>query len=234
MHMPSQKIDILSPHLDDAAFSSWQQIEKLGTRVVTLFAGTPDDPTPSKWDRSTGFDNAHTIMAERISENTKALAIGWTESLDLKYIERAYRDNPPTPIEIADNIEKLSQPNALFIAAAGLGRYGRSHDDHVITRSVGKELLQRGRDVTFYVDIPYMLPLLHMHRWPERLPLDSIKKQLDMDLEIESCELTADEQMRKLQAARTYVTQFKRTNRAAFGAFSRKSTYKWEALIHPK
>ena len=227
-------IDILSPHLDDAAFSSWHQIEKLGSRVLTIFTGIPDDPTPSKWDLSTGFTSSHDVMNARIQEDEQALAIASTEALNLNFLEREYRDTPPSVAEIADRVESMSSRDALFIAAAGIGRYGRIHVDHIITRKVGLELLNRGQNVNFFVDIPYMLPVLRMSHWPERLPVERIKQEFDLDVEVEPVELTGDEQRRKQEASRTYKTQFTRTNRAAFGALSRDSAYRWEALIRPK
>lgn len=228
------EIDVLSPHLDDAAFSSWYQIEKLGSRVLTVFTGIPDDPMPSKWDLSTGFNSSHDVMSARIRENERALAVASTEAVNLDFLEREYRDIQPSITEIADRVESVSSRDALFIAAAGIGKYGRSHVDHVITRQVGRELLDRGRNVSFFVDIPYMLPIMRMRHWPERLHIEEIKQELDLDIEIEPVELTEDEQRRKQEASRTYETQFARVNRAAFGALSRNSTYGWEALIHPK
>ncbi len=228
------KIDLLSPHLDDAAFSSWHQVEKLGSRVLTIFTGIPDDPTPSKWDLSTGFNSSHDVMSARIRENERALAVASTEAVNLDFLEREYRDTQPSIAEIADRIESVSSHDALLIAAAGIGKYGRSHVDHVITRQVGRELLARGRNVSFFVDIPYMLPVMRMSHWPERLQIEEIERELDLDIEIEPVELTEDEQRRKQEASRTYETQFARTNRAAFGALSRNNAYRWEALIHPK
>lgn len=228
------RIDLLSPHLDDAAFSSWHQVEKLGSRVLTIFTGIPDDPTPSKWDLSTGFNSSHDVMSARIREDEQALAIASTEAVNLDFLEREYRDTQPSIAEIADRIESVSSRDALLIAAAGIGKYGRSHVDHVITRRVGRELLDRGRNVSFFVDIPYMLPIMRMSHWPERLPVEKIKQELDSDVEIEPIQLTQDEQHRKKEASRTYETQFARTNRAAFGALSRNSAYRWEALIRPK
>ncbi len=230
----SQGVEVISPHLDDAAFSSWHQIEKIGSRVLTIFTGIPDDPAPSKWDLSTGFDSSHDVMRARIQENERALAISSTEAVNLDYLEREYRNVSPTAAEIADGIEAVSLGGASFIAAAGIGKYGRSHIDHVITQEVGRELLGRGRDVSFFVDLPYMLPIMRMDHWPERLPVEKIKRELDLDVEVESCELSEEEQMRKKEASRAYETQFARTNRAAFGALSRNSAYRWEALIHPK
>lgn len=227
-------VEVISPHLDDAAFSSWHQIEKIGSRVLTVFTGIPDDPTPSKWDLSTGFDSSHDVMRARIQENDKALVISSTEAVNLDYLEREYRDTSPSVVEIADRIEAVSLHEASFIAAAGIGKYGRSHIDHVITREVGRELLERGRVVSFFVDLPYMLPILRMDHWPERLPVEKIKRELDLDIEVKYHELSEDEQMRKKEAARAYETQFTRTNRAAFGALNRNSAYRWEALILPK
>jgi len=227
-------VEVISPHLDDAVFSSWRQIEKIGSRVLTIFTGIPDDPTPSKWDLSTGFDSSHDIMRARIQENEKALAISSTEAVNLDYLEREYRDVPPSTAEIADRIEAVSPSGTSFIAAAGIGRYGRSHIDHVITREVGRELLGRGREVSFFVDLPYMLPIIRMDHWPECLSVEKIRRELDLDVEVESCELSEEEQTRKKEASRAYETQFARTNRAAFGALSRNSAYRWEALIHPK
>lgn len=87
---------VLSPHLDDALFSAHSLITESvrgsgSTSCWTVFAGVPDDPTPTDWDRRCGYDDARELVEDRRAEDMSAFAEipGVTvEHLDM--LERAY------------------------------------------------------------------------------------------------------------------------------------------------
>jgi LmbE family N-acetylglucosaminyl deacetylase len=225
--------NVLSPHLDDAALSCWHQLELPDSQVTTVFAGIPDHGTPSAWDKLTGQTDARAVMALRRSENERALRDVPATIVNLDYLDRPYTSEPRDVVEMADAVESTSNTDASFIAAAGIGRYLRHHPDHVTTRDIGLELLGRGREITFYADLPYMLPARNFRDWPSRLSSERIKRALDLSVTIEPHELTPQEQQRKQAAVRAYSSQWKMVNALALGALKKPAAYQWEVLIRP-
>lgn len=225
--------NIVGPHLDDPVLSCWDQIEQPDSVVTTVFAGIPDDPTPSSWDKLNHQTNAVEAMLARHRENDVALN-GISKIVNLTYLERLYRDSPPNPKDIADNIETSNNPTTRFFIGSGLGRARKEHEDHRIVGEVGRELLGRGLDVVLYVDIPYMLPVINLKNWPKHLNAEKIKRALDMDVLVDPVELSAEQQRRKREAVGAYKTQLTMTNIMFYGALSRPGTYKWEVLLRPQ
>src|SRR5215469_16341377 len=88
--------NIVGPHLDDPVLSCWHQIEQPDSVVTTVFAGIPDDPTPSSWDKLNHQTNAIEAMLARHRENEVALD-GISKVVNLTYLERLYRDGQPNP-----------------------------------------------------------------------------------------------------------------------------------------
>ncbi|MCS6711634.1 glycosyltransferase [Brachybacterium sp. EF45031] len=89
---------VLSPHLDDALFSAHTVLrDSVRTaRTVqawTVFAGAPEDPTPTEWDRRCGYDNAQSLIRDRRAEDLAAFAnLPEVEVRHLDMLERAYSD----------------------------------------------------------------------------------------------------------------------------------------------
>lgn len=225
----SKKIVILSPHLDDAVFSCWYQIIKQNTQVITIFAGIPKDKTPSSWDLSLGQTDAQKGVRLRRKENTDALRATKTKILNLNNLDNSYRKSPPSIIEIADKIDSIIPRSATIIAPAGLSKYQRKgHEDHVLVRLVALELMNRGRQVKFYADIPYMLPKYILPNWPKRIFKKMIEYKLGMKVKIEPVELLHKQQLIKQSACEAYKTQFN-----YFPVFKQPGAYRWEVIIRP-
>lgn len=79
---------VLSPHLDDAAFSASALLESPLVEVWTVFAGEPTDSTPTEWDERCGYDNAQQLIRDRRAEDARALSD--TNHRQLDFAERAY------------------------------------------------------------------------------------------------------------------------------------------------
>lgn len=222
--------DILAPHLDDAVLSCWHQIEA-GTRVITLFAGTPENSGVRAWDRMTTSADPQETLQSRIAENAASLQDTPSTAINLPYLDFQYKHPMRNADEIASTVLGAVDDFRPIIAAAGIGKYFRQHPDHITTRKVAESLLARGLGISFYVDLPYMLPVRDFNDWPERLPKERIKKVLGMNVEIESHELSTEQQQRKIEAVKAFKSQLRMVNALAFGALAKPEAFRWEATI---
>ena len=229
------KTDILSPHYDDAVLSAWHQIEGPNTRVITVFGGSPENNKTGFWDKnSTQMNGADTIKL-RQAENQDALKNTTTSALNLSFLEIQYAlFGKRNLIEIMDTIEEVVTKNAAIIAAAGLGRFLKFHMDHIDTRKVALGLLDRGHDVSFYADIPYMLPKNDFDHWPEKISVEKAQRILGVPLTIEPYELSSEQKMRKQLAVQAFSSQIPSINKSFNNALDNPETYRWEAIIKPK
>lgn len=168
-------------------------------------------------------------MNLRRHENEEALHTTSTEITNLDFLDSPYRSVAPSIIEIADRIEDNTPSDALVIASAGIGRYRKGHADHILIRKVAQTLIERGRHVVFYADLPYMFPKIFFKNWPSRMFKRKIERELGMKIDIEPFELSPEQQMRKQTACQAYKTQFQ-----AFHAFKKPGAYRWEVIIYPK
>jgi len=223
---------VVAPHLDDAVLSAWHQIEQAGSQTLTLFAGIPNDPSPSWWDKATGQANAQTTMHLRRAENAAALAVTSTVVTNLHFLDRPYVQGARDIQAMADAVELNVLRHAQLIVAAGIGTLLRRHPDHITTRMTGLALRQRGRAVSFYADIPYTLPIHRFAEWPRRLPVEKLKRLFNADISVEIVELNKAQQTRKQAAVKAFATQFRLVNMLALGALQKPAAYRWEALIH--
>jgi len=225
---------IISPHLDDAVLSCWHRLEQPDTQVVTVFTGIPTQRKPSAWDTATGFRTPEETMNARIKENLVALRSTPSVAVNLEYIDHAYRDSPLDINRITEDVLHAAHDDAVFIAAAGVTQYLRKpHPDHEATRAVGKRLMELGRTVLFYADVPYILPRFRHVGWHERLPIEGIKKKLGLDVVSEPYELSEVQQARKWQAVHTYSSQFSLLNEGSRHALVKSEVYRWEVIFRP-
>lgn len=225
---------ILSPHLDDAVLSCWHRLERPGTQVVTVFAGIPLQHVVSDWDAASGFRTPSEAIHTRRLENLAALRHTPSTAVDLDFVEHAYATNPPDIDQIAESVLRSTSRDAAFVAAAGLSLYLRkTHPDHETTRAVGKRLMDLGRTVLFYADIPYILPRFRYTDWPARLSLDGVKKRLGVDVASEPYELSEEERSRKRQALQAYRSQVPLLLSGYRHALARPEAYRWEVIFRP-
>ncbi len=145
---------VVSPHLDDAVLSAWLVLDSKQPRVVTCFAGLPDD---------TG--GAGLVHARR-RENAAALAALGCEDVPLDLLDRRYRPNVPQA-EVTRELAAALLPTldgAVDVwMPVGLGR----HADHVTARKATVQALRaipvcRGHA---YADLPYA----SLRGWPSWL-----------------------------------------------------------------
>jgi len=176
----------LSPHFDDVIFScggtlAVQVSNGLHPLVITVFGGIP----PQGWEispyayqvqREMGATNlnAEAFVVNRRKEDASALDYLQADYLWLDYFDAIYRGNPayytskdeliggevhPADIgierQLAQALLALHQrlPDTVWYAPLGIGR----HVDHQIVASAADRLIQRGANVKFYEDFPYVL-----------------------------------------------------------------------------
>lgn len=175
----------LSPHLDDAVFSTGGTIavqvsNGLRPLVMTVFAGVPPaghqlSPFALDVQRRMGFRENPTVAVEaRRKEDAAALDFLGCDYLWLDYLDAMYRGNPGyyanneqliggevnsadlvIDRQLAEDLLTLQErlPDAVWYAPLAVGR----HVDHQIVSSAADRLVQRGTNVKFYEDFPYVL-----------------------------------------------------------------------------
>ncbi|MFT8396063.1 hypothetical protein [Propionibacterium sp.] len=82
---------VLSPHLDDALFSASEVIRRgKNVEVWTVYAGEPDPPVTTTWDKNAGFADSRAQMAARTKEDILAYASTGVAIRRMPYLEDAY------------------------------------------------------------------------------------------------------------------------------------------------
>ena len=201
---------VLSPHFDDAVLSCWHVLSsERDVVVVNVFAEPPPPGTPlTRWDRLTGAFDPVERVHERIAEDAAALALVGRTAVALPFVERQYAGTLP-PLE--DVVTALTALDAAEVfAPAGIG----DHSAHVLVRDAA---LQLDRRLTFYADIPYATAF----GWPAWVSGGERAALLDVDADWEEAleamradyrpraiRLSPEQQGRKVEAMRTYRTQF--------------------------
>lgn len=226
------KTDIISPHYDDAVYSSWHAINNQA-RVVTVFGGYPKDELPSDWDISTGFSNSREAIEAREGENNAALRPTGALSLNLPFKDTVFRqEGELSPEELSEHLAKILYKDSQVLAPIGFS-FSYWHPDHVLTREAAKLLMHMGKQVTYYADIPYVLKPGMLSGWPNQLPTEAIKRILDTDVEVLPIELDDDTCNDKEAAVKTYASQFSRNNSLSGYVFDDPQAFRWECEIKP-
>jgi len=176
----------LSPHFDDAVYScggtlAVQVSNGLRPLVITVFAGIPDQglhlsPFAFEIHKLMGVSNmdAASIVARRRQEDANALDYLHVDYLWLDYLDAIYRGEPAYYTEeshliggevhsadmhidrqLAQDLIALQErlPDTVWYVPLGIGQ----HVDHQIVASAADRLVQRGANVKFYEDFPYVL-----------------------------------------------------------------------------
>jgi LmbE family N-acetylglucosaminyl deacetylase len=224
-------VAIISPHLDDAALSCWHLIEQPDSSVVTVFAGVPEPGTTTSWDRMCGEPDSVALMQSRVVENAQALSSTGTKIVNLPYLDCQYQSDARDIEDIAASVLAVTCDGVELFLPIGVGRSGKQHTDHLSVMRLAKSLMDRGRVVSFYADIPYALSLTRLSRWPTKLSVGLIEQALGIKLELSVHELSPEQRTRKKTALKAYKTQFGLINILNLGALSRKATYRYEVTF---
>jgi LmbE family N-acetylglucosaminyl deacetylase len=176
----------LSPHFDDIVYScggtlAVQVSNGLHPLVITVFGGIPvqgrrlsDFASRIQKEMGSGNLDPAAVVTGRRQEDANALDYLHADYLWLDYLDAIYRGEPPyytddnqlmgAEVHFADiNLDRqLAQdlvalherlPDTVWYAPLGVGQ----HVDHQIVASAADRLVQRGANVKFYEDFPYVL-----------------------------------------------------------------------------
>jgi LmbE family N-acetylglucosaminyl deacetylase len=134
-----ERIVVVSPHLDDAVLGAAHLLYTYpGTRVVTVFAGSPSsypaEPTP--WDASGGFSAGDDVAALRRLEDTAALELlgsvpVWLDFVDHQYLRPDERASAEDVAHVLKEAVTRCSPTAVFLPM------GIANPDHVTTHDGG-------------------------------------------------------------------------------------------------
>jgi LmbE family N-acetylglucosaminyl deacetylase len=205
-----ENITIISPHLDDAAFSLATFISTNNThklKVVTVF--TKSDHADSHWSKAMGFSNPTEEFSARRIEDIEAM-----NTLGVSYthagfeVDSFYTHNAE---EFMHSINKsLEQSLVLLPVGAGrrissLERFCRrafrvptgceAHSEHLLVRDVLCEVFSdRMLTIGFYAELPYQwansvksLQKLLINKFKKNYRVFSIKPEVEQKLSIAKC-----------------------------------------------
>jgi LmbE family N-acetylglucosaminyl deacetylase len=145
---------ILSPHLDDAAFSVWHVFaESSEVTVLSVFAGVPEEGFVTPLDRSHGALDSAAWVRRRRREDIDALGQTGAAVVHLDLLDGQYRGRPVEPDELTIAIDGWLRPDAIIYAPLGVG----GHPDHLAVARWAVHLRGAGREVRLFADTPYYL-----------------------------------------------------------------------------
>ncbi len=160
------------------------------------------------------------MMQGRLRENTAIFKDVGVTFRNLEFLDGQYKAPERSVPDIARAVLAHVDSDATFYAPLAGSALWR-HPDHVTIRELGKYLLQQGRKVSFYADIPYMqMPSSPSSNFTQRISARA-SKLIGVGLTAEVTELDAPAQIRKRNAMRQYGSQYNMINLVSLGMFGR-------------
>jgi LmbE family N-acetylglucosaminyl deacetylase len=213
------RVAVLSPHLDDAAYSLGAAISE-GVRsgsdvsVITVFAGDPNSTRPaSAWDRRFGFDLAREAVRARREEDRRACAVLGATPVWLPFDDQygsLVEDD-----ELWRSIQRaVARPDSVLVPGFPL-----DHPDHL---RLARLALARGfasDRVGLYVEQPYAA----VRGEPPGMP-GALASVLGDEVEWQAIDAPVRARWRKVRAWRAYRSQFQH-----FGYRSLVTVLRYEA-----
>lgn len=227
-------IIIISPHMDDAVFSCWGSITNASKPlVISVFAGLPPAGTNTLWDFLCHEPNSSKMILRRRLENYNALKDTTASLIYLDFLDNQYLHSKLLDMNIEKEITGYLNKNVPILFPLAISKIYR-HPDHIALRKIGVKLANKGYNVVFYPDIPYMiLPKHPSDKYLEEL-LTRSSQNIGINLEITKVVITKKELTNKYQAATKYKSQYSITNLVSFGRLSKLLKLNYELLFKIK
>jgi LmbE family N-acetylglucosaminyl deacetylase len=170
---------LVAAHCDDAALSCGALlVRETPVDILTVFAGTPEAPWPSRWDLKTGFGDSTESVRARRAEEEKAFAgtphrLAFLDLIDSAYVGAARGHDAVRAIRLAIRSWLDHNEEGVIAVPAGAGqRPGRiasrarrvaridvpaRHPDHIVVRDAALDVICAGRaDGLLYEELPYL------------------------------------------------------------------------------
>lgn len=238
---PTGPAVVLSPHLDDAVLNCWSVLTGEGAvDVVNVFAAVPPRGTLAHWDRLCRASDSADLFIERLAEDREALAIAGRRPLSLPFAADPYRTARTTPtLRSLDRALTAVVPAASRVLAPAV--LGTVHPDHLVVRTYALALASTGVRVELYADVPYAVQF-GWPAWVTGMPPDphldpevswdaSARRLPGLDrIHARVVGLDDDGAAVKLQAMRTYRTQFPMLDRGPVGLLSTPAIHSYEVF----
>jgi LmbE family N-acetylglucosaminyl deacetylase len=212
------RVAILSPHLDDAAYSLGAAISEsvrsgADVSLVTVFAGDPNSSRPaSPWDRRFGFQLAGEAARARREEDMRACKLLGATPVWLPFDDQHGR--PPAEDELWSSIhDAVGRADTVLVPGFPL-----DHADHLRLARVTLARQFGARRVGLYVEQPYAAVRGDP---PGVLPLASLAAD---EPEWQALNARVAARLRKVRAWRAYRSQFQH-----FGYRSLVNVLRYEA-----
>ncbi|MGO9198057.1 MAG: glycosyltransferase [Acidimicrobiales bacterium] len=149
---------VVGAHLDDAVLSCGELISGLDDVVVlTVFAGKPAPAQPlTEWDRGCGFDPGDDVLAARVAEDERALAVVGATGRRLAFRDEQYRDDSSslTPGEVGEVVLSVVRELGAGVVVFPLGI---GHRDHRLAAAAALWACEWAPQLEWfaYQDLPY-------------------------------------------------------------------------------
>lgn len=181
----SKKIQVISPHFDDAVLSCGQHIldwqaEGYEVEVITVFtefeASVLSEDSAS-FVKECGVKSLAAFRKLREREDTEAMKrLGVEKYKWLGFVDGGFRENNLRPTYVThdllfsgnildsmdwialleEKLEKVTDSADVVVLPMGIGK----HADHLVVRQIGEEVCSKKR-LSWYIDIPYAFQLHH-------------------------------------------------------------------------
>lgn len=169
-----EKLLVISPHLDDAAFGCGDLLAAHpGSSVVTVFAGMPQRfHGLTEWDAVCGFLSARDAVMSRRREDEIALGHLDARPIWLPFADAQYGETPRS-LEVTRMLRRTLRETACDAVVFPLGLF---HSDHEIAHTAALALMHEAPGMewlcyedTFYRSVPGLVQqriarLAHIYR----------------------------------------------------------------------
>lgn len=155
-----RRVLVVSPHLDDAAFSCAHLLAGADDAlVVTVFAGAPDRyPDPlGAWDLACGYRPGDDIVTDRRREDDEALAALGARGEQLDFVDRQYRVDKRCDVKTISR--RIETSLDAFDPTVVLAPLAIQHPDHRAALRATLALRSRNHDRrvwAVYGEYPYV------------------------------------------------------------------------------